>query len=50
MPRKQNPWIAFLASYRKKHPKLSMKAAMKSGAIEYRKQSAGGKKKAKKKK
>jgi len=44
-----NPWITFLASFRKSHPKLSMKAAMKQGAVVYRKQK-GGKSKGKKKK
>ena len=47
-----NPWISFLATFRKSHPKLSMKAAMKEGAVAYRKQKGGkkkvGKKKAKK--
>ena len=33
-----NPWISFLASFRKSHPKLSMKAAMKQGAVAYRSQ------------
>ena len=39
---RKNPWIEFLSSYRKKHPKMSMKQAMKSAASEYKK----GKKKA----
>ena len=46
-----NPWITFLATFRKSHPKLSMKAAMKEGAVAYRKQKGKkkvGKKKAKK--
>ena len=42
-----NPWITFLATFRKSHPKLSMKAAMKEGAVAYRKQK--GKKKVGKK-
>ena len=33
-----NPWITFLASFRKSHPKLSMKAAMRDGAKAYRAQ------------
>ena len=33
-----NVWISFLASFRKSHPKLSMKAAMKQGAVAYRAQ------------
>ena len=33
----KNPWIDFLSSYRKKHPKMSMKQAMKSAASEYKK-------------
>ena len=33
-----NPWITFLATFRKSHPKLSMKAAMKQGAVAYRSQ------------
>jgi len=37
-----NPWISFLASFRKSHPKLSMKAAMKQGAVAYRKQKGKG--------
>ena len=43
-----NPWLAFLAKFRKSHPSLSMKAAMKQGAVAYRK-AKGGKKKGKKK-
>ena len=45
-----NVWITFLSAYRKKHPKLSMKAAMKAAAVEYRKKKGGAKKKAQKKK
>ena len=45
-----NPWISFLSSYRKSHPKLSMKQAMKSGAVEYRKKKGGAKKKGRRKK
>jgi hypothetical protein len=41
----KNPWISFLAEYRRKNPKLSMRAAMKAGAVEWRKTKAGGKKK-----
>ena len=37
-----NPWLTFLASFRKSHPKLSMKAAMKTGAVAYRKQKGKG--------
>ena len=45
-----NPWISFLASFRKSHPKLSMKAAMKQGAVAYRKQKGTKAKKTGKKK
>ena len=45
-----NAWLTFLKSYRAKNPKMSMKAAMKSGAVVYRKQKGGGKSKGKKKK
>ena len=49
----KNPWISFLASYRKSNPGLSMKQAMKQGARAYKskggkaagKAKAGGKKK-----
>ena len=34
---RKNPWLDFLKSYRAKHPKLTMKNAMKSAAVEYRK-------------
>ena len=45
-----NVWLSFLASFRKSHPKLSMKAAMKQGAVAYRAQKGkGSKAKAKKK-
>ena len=46
-----NPWLAFLSAFRKKNPSLSMKQAMKQGAIKYRSQkgSKGVKKKGKKK-
>ena len=37
----KNPWITFLASYRKSNPGLSMKQAMKQGARAYK--SKGGK-------
>ena len=43
------PWITFLASFRKSHPKLSMKAAMKQGAVAYRAQKGKSGKAAKKK-
>ena len=32
-----NAWMSFLAAYRKKHPKKSMKQCMKDAAVEYRK-------------
>ena len=32
-----NAWLAFLSAFRKRNPKLSMKQAMKKGAIEYKK-------------
>ena len=32
----KNPWITFLAGYRKSHPEKSMKQAMKDGAKEYK--------------
>jgi hypothetical protein len=35
MPSK-NPWITFLASYRKSNPGKSMKQAMRDGAKAYR--------------
>ena len=34
----KNKWITFLAQYRKTHKTLSMKQAMKQGAVAYRKQ------------
>ena len=41
-----NAWISFLADFRKKNPKLSMKQAMKQGAVAYKKgKKKGGKKK-----
>ena len=44
-----NAWLTFLKSYRAKNPKLSMKQAMKQGALVWKKskkQSSGkGKKK-----
>mgnify|MGYP003717917997 CR=1 FL=1 len=46
----KNVWISFLAKYRKAHPKLSMKQAMKQGAVAYRAQKGGGTKKKGKKK
>ena len=42
----KNPWISFLSSWRRSHPKVSMKNAMKEAAKDYKK----GKKKAKGKK
>ena len=44
-----NVWLAFLAQWRKSHPKVSMKQAMKSAAVEYRKKKGGTKKKKTKK-
>ena len=41
----KNPWISFLSSWRRSHPKVSMKNAMKQAAKDYKKK---GKKKAKK--
>ena len=41
-----NPWISYLASFRKSHPKLSMKVAMKQGAVAYRSQKGKAGKKA----
>ena len=32
-----NRWITFLADFRKKNPSLSMKQAMKQGAVAYKK-------------
>ena len=32
-----NAWISFLKEYRRKNPKLSLKAAMKAGSSEYKK-------------
>ena len=41
-----NPWISFLAKFRKSNPKLSMKEAMRKGALAWKKQKGkGGKKK-----
>ena len=43
-----NKWLVFLKQWRSKHPKVSMKMAMKSAAVEYRKtKGAGGAKAAK---
>jgi len=39
-----NAWIQYLGAYRKKNPKMSMKMAMKSAAVEYRKQKGTGSK------
>ena len=41
----KNPWIDFLVSWRRSHPKVSMKNAMKQAAKDYKKKA---KKKAKK--
>ena len=41
-----NPRITFLAKFRKSNPKLSMKAAMKQGAVAYRSQKGKAGKKA----
>ena len=38
----KNPWIDFLVSWRKSHPKVSMKNAMKQAAKDYKKK--GGEK------
>lgn len=35
--RMANPWLAFLKQYRKKHPSMSLKQAMKSASSEYKK-------------
>ena len=32
-----NKWLQFLKQWRAKHPKVSMKMAMKSAAVEWRK-------------
>lgn len=49
MAKRSNPWLSFLKSFRAKNPKLSMKAAMRQGAVAYRKQK-GSSQKGKKKK
>jgi len=36
-PKNLNPWMKFLDSYRKKHPKLALGAAMKAASKEYKK-------------
>ncbi len=36
-----NRWITFLAGFRKRNSHLSMKQAMKQGAVEYRKKGKG---------
>jgi hypothetical protein len=36
-----NAWIQFLSAYRKRHPKLSMKQAMKSASVEWAKKKGG---------
>ena len=38
-----NKWLEFLKSYRKKHPSLSMKEAMKAASKEYKKAPAKAK-------
>ena len=43
-----NPWLSFLKSFRAKNPSLSMKMAMKKGAVAYRKQKGSSKGKKKK--
>ena len=43
-----NRWLSFLKEYRKKNPSLSMKAAMKQGAVAYKKTKAPTKAKSKK--
>ena len=37
-----NKWLVFLKSWRAKHPKVSMKMAMKSAAVEWRKAKGAG--------
>ena len=41
----KNVWLDFLSKWRRSHPKVSMKQAMKQAAVAYRK---SGKKKSKK--
>jgi hypothetical protein len=43
-----NPWLSFLKAYRSRNPGKSMKEAMKSAAVEYRKKKGGAKGKKKK--
>ena len=43
-----NPWISFLSSWRKSHPKVSMKQAMRLAAKDYKKKGTTTKKKVKK--
>ena len=45
----KNPWIDFLSSWRKSHPKQNMRTAMKSAAVAYRKKKPATKAKGKKK-
>ena len=45
-----NPWISFLSSWRKSHPKVSMKQAMRLAAKDYKKKGTTKKKKIKKSK
>ena len=45
-----NVWLTFLSQWRKSHPKVSMKQAMKQAAVDYRKKKGGTKKKKTKKK
>ena len=37
-----NKWIAFLREFRKKNPSLSMKEAMRKGAVAYKASKKGG--------
>ena len=43
-----NVWLTFLSQWRKSHPKVSMKNAMKQAAVDYRKKNGTKKKKSKK--
>ena len=45
-----NKWLEFLKAYRKKHPSLSMKQAMKAASKEYKKAPAASKAKGGRKK
>ena len=46
----KNVWLDFLSSWRKSHPKVSMKQAMKLAAKDYKKKSTKKKKSKKSKK